>query len=630
MSGIAAVFCLSGSEESSESVEIAKRMARRQGSDADGAIEVWSNRGISVAWANPSAHRTTHQAANADNSIFVWLEGELFDLGKEREALLNRGLQIPDEDNAASLVLRLYEEYGIDLLKRLNGSFAAMLYDSTRHELVLVSDRTGSHPIFYNCSGNRLSAATTARSVAGAVPSSSKQDLHSIIQFFTFQMVLGDRTYYEQVKMIPPGTMLKLNAAGIDRTTYWQPRFETSSKPESWYVEALAAAFQAAVKRRTSDDRRYALLLSGGLDSRGILGSDKLERIPTTITVGDLRNREVRRAEQSAATAGRRHFFFQRDEDYYFRIIRTAIDLADGMDRFDHAHFLGFGPSLREQADVILTGWWLDDITKGSHLPRRTIGRGKLQIVTPEVESVEKEDIYRIIMNGSIHHRRRDRVFAPSIRPKVDDYVRTSLDPLIRDVDSCASSIANVGPYLSITSSAFKHHTALNMLSLRPFVTERTVALDNDLIDLYLETPVEYKVAGRVFKKALITISPDLLSIPNSNTLLRASASEWIESISGFYQQMARKVSQRLRPVRFDRIQTSYSWPDFNALIRLNPRLQALIHETINDEASLHPDIFDIDYANRVYQEHLAGDRNEYELLFLYLTFGIWNRQYGC
>ncbi len=88
-------------------------------------------------------------------------------------------------------------------------------------------------------------------------------------------------------------------------------------------------------------------------------------------------------------------------------------------------------------------------------------------------------------------------------------------------------------------------------------------------------------------------------------------------------------MTHRLRPKRFERIHTVGSWPDFNVLIRQNPRLRTLIHDTINDEASLSPEVFDIAHANRVYEQHLSGKRNDYGLLFLYLTFGIWNRQYG-
>ena len=629
MSGIAAVLDLSGNQEPFGSEERVNRMIALLDSTGDDAIKTWSHKGIAVAWVNPNAVQTTRQVVNDDNSLFMWMKGELFDLEKERKRLLGSGLRLPKEDDAPSLCLRLYEEYGNDLFARLNGSFAIMIYDATRHELILVSDRAGSHPLYYACYGNRVLAATTARAVGSAASAESKRDLQAIIEFFTFQMVLGDRTYYENVRMVPPGKMLRFRAGNIDRTTYWQARFEPEHRPEAWYVEALADAFLSAVARRTEDDRRYGLLLSGGLDSRGILGSDKLGKITTTITLGDTRNREVRLAEKISAKAGRKHIFLQRDENYYFRIVKQAVDLADGTDRIDHAHFLGFGDALREQADVILNGWWLDDITKGLHLPLRTVGRGMFRIDTPQVESVCREDIYRVIMNGSIRHWRRDRIFAPSIRFKVEEHIRASLEPLIRNMDDYARSMANVGPYLYITSSAAKHHSALNTLSLRPFVIERTVALDNDLLDLYLSTPVEYKAAGRVFRKALILIAPELLSIRNANTLLRASASEWSVAISRLCQRNARALVRRLRPSRFDHIHTPRSWPDFNVLIRLNPRLQTLIHATINDEASLDPDVFDIAYANRVYQDHLAGKRNAQGLLLLYLTFGVWNRQYS-
>lgn len=629
MSGLAAIMNMQVMGDLPVRTETLKQMAGRIGFHTDGATENWGNKSISVMWINPVYFNSVTMASDIQNNLFVWIKGEIYDINNNSKNLQNKeGIQ-QKLDTPATFILNNYREKGTSIFKKLNGSFAAVIYDTTSHELLLVSDRCGSHPLFYTISEKMLAFATSACAVAASGLAGSDKDLLAVFEFFTFQMVLSDRTYYKNIKMVPPGTYIIFSNGIISHSKYSEIKFEPGNKPELYYIEALADAFQNAVKRRTEDDKRFGLLLSGGLDSRGILGSDKEGRISSTITIGGYRNREVRIAEKCAGIAGRKHIYLQRDKDYYYNLIEGAIDLADGMDRFDNAHFLGFGDSFIENTDVIINAWWLDDIVKGLHLPLKKIGMGGLNLETPLVESVLKKDIYRVIIECGSQHGRRDIIFAPSFRKRADEFMTASLEPLISGFENYSGDISNVGPYMFFTSSAFKHHSVLNMLSLRPYIIERTVAFDNDLIDLYFETPTKYKAAGRIFKKAISTITPELMNVINTNTLIRAGDSVWKESFSRFFLKLSGGIAARLIPSRTERIETEYSWPNPGAIIRLNKSFQSLIFSTINDETALNPEIFDIDYANRAFQDHIAGKRNTHDLLFLYLTYGIWNKKYG-
>ena len=62
----------------------------------------------------------------------------------------------PPAANEAELILKAYLRWGEDLLKRLRGSFALIIWDGAREVLLCLRDPLGSHPLFYAQSRNDL------------------------------------------------------------------------------------------------------------------------------------------------------------------------------------------------------------------------------------------------------------------------------------------------------------------------------------------------------------------------------------------------------------------------------------------------------------------------------------------
>jgi asparagine synthase (glutamine-hydrolysing) len=601
---------------------------------SDSLADIWSDERTAIARVHHGVVNREHQPIpNEDASLVIWMVGEVFGYDRMKERLIDQGHTFRYDSNDAEYCLHLFEEMGDRAFEWLNGSFVIVLYDRTNHEIRIVNDRFSSIPIYVHCNDQRLAFATQLHTIARIPDVPRRLDERAVFEFFTFGRLPGQRTHYEEIKGLKPATIFRYRGGHSSQTQYWKLLYKEERRSKEEYAHLLIETFVKAVSERTRGADRIGILLSGGLDSRFVLAADRRHRITDTFTVGDSRNRDVRYASRIAAVLGRRHHFLQRDRSYYCRIAEQSGAIGDGMTSFVHAHFSGFARQLREHADILFHGSGMQTLFRGYGLPYRTVTIGRRKLKLSLLAKAGSGDLAAQVVESSLGSRGMSemaRIFLPAHRRKYTEAVLAAVKETLAEYSGEADLGLNAWRLFDIGDVWCRDSTSQNILCLRPFINERTIAFDNALFDIHLRMPHRFQADQEVYKRAVKSVARDTLLIPNANTLLRLDAPLWVDWLAFHFTGAARIGLLSLRP----RNARSYvsgisSWPIYKQLIRQDPCLQNLIHETLDDPQCIDRTLFDVAYLKKVFEAHVRGDVDQDKLLFLILTYGVWHKAFG-
>lgn len=212
----------------------------------------------------------TMPLSNADGSLWIVFNGEIFNYIELKEELLAKGHQFKTHSDT-EVIVHLYEEYGPQFLTKLNGQFAIAIWDKAKQELFLARDRVGIRPLFYTQIGDSFVFASEIKSFLEFPGFNASISAKSLSEFFTFWTSLSSNTVFEDVFELPSGSYMTINSKEQIITKYWElPTVKPNAYKYNTLEEGIKAfepIFTDAVKLRLRADVPVAAYLSGGLDS---------------------------------------------------------------------------------------------------------------------------------------------------------------------------------------------------------------------------------------------------------------------------------------------------------------------------------------------------------------------------
>src|SRR5688572_518022 len=140
--------------------------------------------------------------SNEDQSLWIVFNGEIFNYVELRAELEARGHQFATHCDT-EVILHLFEDYGPDCLKRLNGQFAIAIWDERAKSLFLARDRVGVRPVFYSWRDGQLLFASEIKSILSVSSSTPELDPVALSEVFTFWSPQTPRTSFAGVHEVP-------------------------------------------------------------------------------------------------------------------------------------------------------------------------------------------------------------------------------------------------------------------------------------------------------------------------------------------------------------------------------------------------------------------------------------------
>ena len=209
--------------------------------------------------------------ANEDNTIWLTYNGELYNEFELRKELLAKGHTYRTSCDTETLI-HLYEEEGINFARRLNGMFAAAIWDSKRRRLVLVRDHMGQKPLFYGeLPGGGLAFGSEPKALLAHPAIRRTLDQASLARYLFYEYVPAPHSIWQSLRKLPRGHVLCWENGKFNVSSYWNPH---ESTPFGLNFEAAAAQFwnqfRDAVSRHRRSDVPIGVFLSGGIDSSSV------------------------------------------------------------------------------------------------------------------------------------------------------------------------------------------------------------------------------------------------------------------------------------------------------------------------------------------------------------------------
>jgi asparagine synthase (glutamine-hydrolysing) len=177
-------------------------------------------------------------------------------------------------NNDPELVLHLYEEHG-DGFRRLPERRLCHRHLGPAQPQLLVAPTTAWAFIpFTTTSARRVCIRLRGARPAGRPEMPREVDQLAIAEFLTYDHVLGQRTLLKEAHLLPQASLLKVSRWAACFPRYWTLEYadQYPFRKEEEYSEQLLFHLRQAVRRQASSDQPTGLMLSGGLDSRFILG----------------------------------------------------------------------------------------------------------------------------------------------------------------------------------------------------------------------------------------------------------------------------------------------------------------------------------------------------------------------
>ena len=554
-----------------------------------------------------------------DRTRCIVLDGELYNYDSLKAQLRAEGHRFSLE-NDVEFLLHWYEARGIEGLRELNGSFVLAIWDSRTQTVTLAGDRYGLRPLYYVQRTDCLLFASEVKALLADPLLTREIDHHAVADFFAFELLLGDKTFFSEIRVLPPASALTFGQQTWSIKRYWDFQFCEEPTPidEQATVIRLDDLLQSAVSHCISDKLTTGVFLSGGLDSRTLLGAIARQSLPVqTFTMGREGSYDMRFAQQIAETVGTEHHTLTLCPEAQTELIERGVWLTDGMMNCIHMSILNLLPLTRNFVDVVIDGIGGDGMLGGHYLSSSFFDATNDEELSQALFARFNTAIPPSLMSGLLS----DHFFA-----QIKDLAYESMREEVRQAPP--KRLVNKSLYVYMRNRQ-RRFISFGPIMTRSQLESRAPFYDNDLIEFIYSLPAEIRDNHKLHWLLLTRHYPELAAIPWEFTGLPISVSTPTVSLAPrAWFRLWREVNKIL--LRMSKGHLSLSNPrdlvdyaswwrtvlkDWATKLILNPR--ALERGYVNPDA-----------VRSLVAQHINGYRDHTSRLGILVTFELWHRMF--
>ena len=597
MPGIVAIYRPWPTEQLSAALSRCERLMRHS---PDYVSRRFVTDGMALLRIGPPTTNSLEVAHDPAAGVVACLDGEIYDL---EEYGLCRSAQ-DKAPSPAEAMLSAYVQYGEDIFRRIEGAFSTAIYHAARHRLTVVTDRFGLRPLYWRrfSDGFMLSSELKVLLCRGF----DQLDPVGIAQFLTLGHMLEDRTLLADIKVLEPAAIYHVDGSMIRHRRYWKFHIEGDPRmSRREHLEYLDETLKTAVRRRLNGGR-LGLFLSGGFDSRLVLGAmEHCDNGLHTFTLGSPRCLDIYCARALSRRMHTSHHTMLLEPSYLADLAAWGVWLTEGMAACNHFHCLPALPIVSRHADVILDGIGAADQLLGGSVAGTDLDdtSGYEDMVSRLCTVFDVASLAQLVR--------------PTFSRDLSEEVGASIIAAIERGGQ--NSIAGGAEYFFMSERTRRFALTGQTLSLA-YLESRKPLFDTAFVEAVCKIPRAWRRGYALYRELIVTKYPHLAAIPVQRSGVPVRA--------GRYCHLVGRIMLRL-------LEALESWGMQASLVSRAPAhydrwmrgpLRSMVYDLILSDRALSRGYYEPEFVRRLVEEHTIGSRNHSARLGCLMTLELFCR----
>ncbi len=204
---------------------------------------------------------------SGETEFAIVFNGEIYNMHELKESLTAEGASFETASDT-EVILVGYMLHGREFIKRLNGIFAAAIWDSPSKTLCLFRDRLGVKPLFYTKKGDTFIFSSEIKGLFAYPGVEPLLDKNGLCEIFALGPAKSyGKGVFKDIFEVLPGHVLTLDRYSYSDKAYWSLESRPHEDSMKTTIEKTAWLFSDAVKKQMLSDIPISTFLSGGIDS---------------------------------------------------------------------------------------------------------------------------------------------------------------------------------------------------------------------------------------------------------------------------------------------------------------------------------------------------------------------------
>ena len=220
---------------------------------------------------------------NEDKSLVLTFNGEIYNYKDLREELVASGHKFYTQTDSEVLI-HGYEQWGENMLDKLRGMFAFVIFNKNTNEVFGARDFFGIKPLYYAKMGETLMWGSEIKSFLDHPHFKKELNTDVLETYLTFQYSPTTETFFKNVYKLPAAHCFTYKNGEMNLRRYWEVKFHADNGPslEDW-VNRISDTFKNSVEVHKFADVEVGSFLSSGVDSSYVAAVANVDK---TFTVG--------------------------------------------------------------------------------------------------------------------------------------------------------------------------------------------------------------------------------------------------------------------------------------------------------------------------------------------------------